>query len=56
MNSSQRAGIHHETRRAINGRLEHLSGYAFCFRNLSNYIARSLLESGVFRPKLHSGF
>ncbi|MBG6185241.1 hypothetical protein IWX65_003220, partial [Arthrobacter sp. CAN_A214] len=26
------------------------------FRNLTNYIARSLLESGGFRPKLHSQF
>lgn len=38
---------------AINGRLEHLRGSALGFRNLSNYIARSLLESGGFRPVLH---
>lgn len=38
---------------AINGRLEHLRGSALGFRNLSNYIARSLLESGGFRPLLH---
>jgi transposase len=38
---------------AINGRLEHLSGSAPGFRNLTNYIARSLLESGGFRPRLH---
>ena len=37
---------------AINGRLEHLRGSALGFRNLSNYIARSLLESGGFRPHL----
>ena len=35
---------------AINGRLEHLRGSALGFRNLTNYIARSLLEAGGFRP------
>ena len=39
---------------AINGRLEHLRGSALGFRNLTNYIARSLLEAGGFRPYLHS--
>jgi transposase len=38
---------------AINGRLEHLRGSALGFRNLPNYIARSLLETGGFRPRLH---
>jgi transposase len=38
---------------AINGRLEHLRGSALGFRNLTNYIARALLESGGFRPRLH---
>jgi transposase len=38
---------------AINGRLEHLRGSALGFRNLTNYIARSLLETGGFRPDLH---
>lgn len=38
---------------AINGRLEHLRGSALGFRNLANYAARSLLESGGFRPVLH---
>ena len=38
---------------AINGRLEHLRGTALGFRNLTNYIARSLLEAGGFRPVLH---
>jgi transposase len=38
---------------AINGRLEHLHGSALGFRNLTNYIARSLLETGGFRPRLH---
>jgi transposase len=37
---------------AINGRLEHLRGSALGFRNLTNYITRSLLEAGVFRPRL----
>jgi transposase len=40
---------------AINGRLEHLRGSALGFRNLTNYIARSLLEAGGFRPQLHPG-
>ena len=35
------------------GRLEHLRGSALGFRNLTNYIARSLLEAGGFRPHLH---
>ncbi|GAA1740398.1 hypothetical protein GCM10009809_39920 [Isoptericola hypogeus] len=38
---------------AINGRLEHLRGSALAFRNLTHYIARSLLEAGGFRPRLH---
>jgi len=38
---------------AINGRLEHLRGSALGFRNLTNYIARSLLETGGFRPQQH---
>lgn len=39
---------------ATNGRLEHLRGIGLGFRNLTNYIARSLLHSGGFRPALHS--
>ncbi|WP_404443594.1 ISL3 family transposase [Microbacterium marinum] len=39
---------------AINGRLEHLRGSALGFRNLTNYVARSLLEAGGFRPHLHA--
>ena len=35
--------------------LEHLRGSALGFRNLTNYIARSLLETGGFRPRLHPG-
>jgi transposase len=38
---------------AINGRLEHLCGSALGFRNLTDYIARSLLEAGGLRPLLH---
>ncbi|MDN5804279.1 MAG: transposase, partial [Microlunatus sp.] len=41
---------------AINGRLEHLRGSALGFRNLTNYIARCLLEAGGFRPRLHPQF
>lgn len=36
---------------AINNRLEHLRGSALGFRNLTNYIARSRLEAGGFRPQ-----
>ena len=39
---------------ALNGRLEHLRGIALGFRNLKHYIARSLLEAGGFRQRLHS--
>ncbi len=39
--------------RRFNGRLEHLRGSALGFRNLTNYIARSLLETGGFRPRIH---
>lgn len=38
---------------AGNGRLEHLRGSALGLRNLTNYIARSVLEAGGFRPLLH---
>ena len=38
---------------AINAPLEHLRGSALGFRNLTNYIARCLLETGGFRPQLH---
>jgi hypothetical protein len=33
--------------------VEHLRGSALGFRNLTNYIARSLLETGGFRARLH---
>lgn len=49
-----RPGTSNGPTEAINGRLEHLRGTALGFRNLANYVARSLLESGGFRPLLHS--
>ena len=51
-----RPGTSNGPTEAINGRLEHLRGSALGFRNLTNYIARSLLEAGGFRPGLHSRF
>lgn len=39
---------------AINCYVEHFRGPALGFRNLTNYITRSLLEAGGFRPRLHS--
>jgi transposase len=50
-----RPGTSNGPTEAINGRLEHLRGSALGFRNLTNYIARSLLETGGFRPHLHPG-
>ena len=50
-----RPGTSNGPTEAINGRLEHLRGSALGFRNLTNYIARSLLETGGFRPRLHPG-
>jgi transposase len=48
-----RPGTSNRPTEAINGRLEHLRGSALGFRNLTNHIARSLLETGGFRPQLH---
>ncbi len=48
-----RPGASNGPTEAINGRLEHLRGSALGFRNLTNYIARSLLETGGFKPRLH---
>jgi len=48
-----RPGTSNGPTEAINGRLEHLRGSALGFRNLTNYIARSLLENGGFKPRLH---
>jgi len=39
-----RPGTSNGPTEAINGRLEHLRGSALGFRNLTNYIARSLLR------------
>ena len=50
-----RPGTSNGPTEAINGRLEHLRGSALGFRNLTNYIARSILETGGFRPRLHPG-
>jgi transposase len=47
-----RPGTSNGPTEAMNGRLEHLRGSALGFRNLANYIARSLLETGGFRPRL----
>ena len=48
-----RPGTSNGPTEAINGRLEHLRGSALGFRNLTHYIARSLLEVGGFKPRLH---
>ena len=50
-----RPGTSNGPTEAVNGRLEHLRGSALGFRNLTNYIARSILEAGGFRPRLHPG-
>lgn len=50
-----RPGTSNGPTEAINGRLEHLRGSALGFRNLTHYIARSLLETGGFRRQLHPG-
>jgi len=50
-----RPGASNGPTEALNGRLEHLRGSALGFRNLTNYIARSLLETGGFKPRLHPG-
>ena len=44
-----RPGTSNGPTEAMNGRLEHLRGSALGFRNLTHYIARSLLEAGGFR-------
>jgi len=46
-----RPGTSNGPTEAINGRLEHLRGTALGFRNLTNYILRSLLDTGGFRPR-----
>ncbi len=42
-----------DRQRRFNGRLEHLRGSALGYGNLTNYIARCLLETGGFKPRLH---
>ena len=39
---------------AVNGLLEHLRGTARGFRNITHYITRCLLDTGGFRPLIHS--
>jgi transposase len=51
--NERRCPAHTGLTEAINGRLEHLRGTASGFRNLTNYIVRSLLETRGFRPQLH---
>ncbi len=50
-----RPGTSNGPTEALNGRLEHLRRSAPRLPNLTNYIARSLLETGGFRPRLHPG-
>ena len=51
-----RPGTSNGPTEAINGCLEHLRGFALGFRNLTDDIARSLLETGGFRLRLRPGF
>jgi transposase len=53
--SFDRPGTSNGPTGAINGRLEHLRGSALGLKDLSNYIARSPLESGGLGPLPHSG-
>ena len=39
---------------AVNGRLEHLRGIALGFRNLNNYILRSLIHSGRLHDRINA--
>lgn len=48
-----RPGTSNGPTEAINGRLEHLRGIALGFRNITHYIARSLLDAGGFKQHLH---
>ncbi len=49
-----RPGTSNGPTEAINGRLEHLRGTALGLRNLTNYIARALHDTGGFRPRIHT--
>jgi transposase len=48
-----RPGTSNGPTEVINGRLEHLGGSAKGARNLTNYVPRSLLETGGFRSLLY---
>lgn len=48
-----RPGTSNGPTQAINVRLEYLRGSAVGFRNLANYITRSLLQTGGFTPHVH---
>jgi len=48
-----RPGTSNGPAEAIDGRIERLRGSALGFRNPTSHIARSLLETGGFRPQLH---
>jgi len=48
-----RPGTSNGPTQTVNGRIEHLRGSALGFRNLTNYVARALLETGGSRPRLH---
>ena len=50
---SERPGTSEGPTEALNGRLEHLFGIALGFRNLTNYIVTSVLETGGFRLQVH---
>lgn len=50
----ERPGTSNGATEAINGRLEHLSGSAIGFRDLTVEIAGSLLKTGGFRPPQHT--
>ena len=50
----ERPGTSNGPTEAINGRLEHIRGSALGFRNLTNYIARCVFETGGFKPRLSS--
>ena len=51
-----RPGTSNGPTEAINGRLEHLRGSALGFRTLTNYIARSLLETDRIQATTTTSF
>lgn len=48
-----RPGTSNGSLQVINSRLEHLRGTAPGFRNIHNYSARALVDTGGFRPRIH---